>query len=76
MSRWQTEKCFLYSNSKHSMYLLRSRIHLQYNDKCRDLYNLCGCLCRGNHLSDNGLYCNDEQGVYSLYRLCRGDTKK
>lgn len=76
MSRWQTEKCFLYSNSKHSMYLLRSRIHLQYNNQCRDLYILCCCLCSRIYLSDYCLYCNVEQGMYTLYRLCRGQTKK
>ena len=76
MSRWQTEKCFLYSNSKHSMYLLRSGVHLQYNNQCRDLYILCCCLCSRIYLSIHGLYCNVEQGLFSLYCVSSGDKEK
>ena len=31
------EKCYLYNNRKYRMYSLCSRIHLQYNNQCRDL---------------------------------------
>ena len=65
-----TEKCDLYNNRKHRMYSMRSGIHIQYNDECRDLYNLCCCLRRRNHLSIHRMYCNNEQGMFSLYCMC------
>jgi hypothetical protein len=57
MSRWDTEKCYLYCSIKHRMYCLCSGIHLQHNDECRVLYCLLN-LCRW-HLC-----------VYSLLNYC------
>jgi hypothetical protein len=54
------EKCYLYNNRKYRMYSLCSRIHLQYNNQCRDLYNLFCCLRRRIHLSIHRLYSNDK----------------
>jgi hypothetical protein len=53
-----------------------SGIHLQYNNECRILYNLFCCLRRRIHLSIHRLYSNNEQGVYRMYCLCRGNTEK
>jgi hypothetical protein len=40
MSRWKTEKCYLYSNSKYCVYLLCSGVHVQYHYKCCYMYCL------------------------------------
>ena len=76
MCSWHTEKCNLYNNSEHRVYGLYSRVHLQYNNQCRDLYILCCCLCSRIYLSIHGLYCNVEQGLFSLYCMSSGDTEK
>ena len=58
------------------MYRLYRGVHLQYNYKCRDLYNLCCRLYRRDNLPVHSLYCNNEQGVFSVYRVCRWHMEK
>ena len=49
MSRGDTEKCYLYCPGQYRMYSLCSRIHIQYNNECCDMYCLyilcCWDLC-------------------------------
>ena len=68
--------CDLYCVGKPRMYRLRSGIHLQYNDERCVLYNLCCRLRRRNHLSVHRMYCNNEQGMFSLYCMCCWNTEK
>ena len=60
MSCWHKENCGLYCARKYGMYLLCRGLHIQHNNECCDLYNLCCCLYRRKHLSIHGMYCNDE----------------
>lgn len=45
LCRWNTEKCYMYSNGEHGMYRMRSGVHIQYNNKCCDLYCLYIVCC-------------------------------
>ena len=58
MSRWYTEKCHLYSISKHCVHLVYSRLHVQHHYKCCDMYNLLNVCCWN--------LC-----VYSLFNHCK-----
>jgi len=60
MSGWNTKKYYLHSHNKYGLHLMCSGIYVQYNNECRDLYNLRFCLYSRINLSVYSLYCEYE----------------
>ena len=64
---WNVPKHDMYNNCQHGLYLVRSRVDLQYDYKCCLLYDLCCGLRSRNYLSVHSVYCDHKPRLYCLY---------